>query len=364
MTLRTGCRNTVHAGILLIATLLCSGWSEAADDDFRWVLPSAEALRTVADGIERARDLGDERSLEEGVLRFADLLVRGVPDGAFALSDERWIGPGAYFEEILFLADDATRERWVEKIDLLLAGRLRDRATAEGRALAESLDQRLDRDFPFSSLAGPIRQRRAARLLESGDVESFLALRGDAIPNELRAKLRGTTVEPSAPRVDYRSPLAPSTDTAWPKPRGTRPTPTDRGLEAGTNRWATAVESRRAALDRTRAYWQSSREIRRVDTETGEVVWRSPIFEPPGTVLPGTRLQPAVVGTRIVATARTKIFALDHHTASPVWERPFREFVPPIVTPAAEEGEPDESTPVLDRDILAVSPPVTGPFGV
>ena len=107
--------------------LVTSGAPLPAQDsgtDFRWLPPRADSLRAIIDRIDQARADLDDVQLSAGLEQLTEELSKGIPDGGFPLSPGRWVGPGAYLEELLALLDEPLRKEILPTLDQLIGARL------------------------------------------------------------------------------------------------------------------------------------------------------------------------------------------------------------------------------------------------
>ncbi|MCA8959298.1 MAG: PQQ-binding-like beta-propeller repeat protein [Planctomycetes bacterium] len=350
---------------LLVSTAAIFG---AETSDFRWVFPVPEELRPLADGIEQSRREGRLPAVEEGVLRFVEVLVRSVPDGAFPLSDDHWVGSAQYLSEILELLEPRVRDPLIEKIDLVLGARLEARATPEERSISSGLRRRLHRDFRYSRFAEDALMRRAARLLEQGEVAGYVTLLGSRLPASKRDDLlRMDQTEPPetiaiSPGACLGAvPLAP-----W-SGHADSPAPTSISKPGQTmGRFGTVPAIRLATVDDRSVYWAGDEDLRALDPTTGQPKWRAPFFDSGGTSLPGAIRRPASTAGVVGVVSSSKALGFDAETGERLWEFPLRRLFPlaPRPTPVPDEsGTPtdsEEPKPPLperdDRDLIASSP--------
>ncbi len=364
-------RRILIASVFALA-LGCRLAAAQVESDFSWTVPGPGSLQSIADGIEQSRDSDARRAVEEGVLKFAEALIQGVPDGSFPLSRQRRIGPAAYLAEILQLLDDDDRRGLIDKIDLILTARLNNRSNPTDLAWARSLESRLDRDFPDSSLAPRLKRRRAARLLERGDVYGFLALSPGLDEQRVAALLEvARKSTPPILSLDSGDPLNLIRSMEW---ASNPDDAADQGSGDRTSPWKSPRWIRVPAVDGDRFFWQGDDDLRRLDARSGAMQWKVPFFEHRSRALPGSVAAPSSLGERVVATTRTRVVAVHQDTGQVEWEYPLSRLFPPLTVdsddPDADNPDADNpdalpsETPALDRDIVAVSAPLTGPHGV
>lgn len=357
-----GCRRarTSTTGVLLVAWLLtpslgivfnASPVEAQVNTDSLCQPTRAESLRPLVEALDRARRDGEAAEIRRLCVNLAEQLADATPDGAFAISSDRWLGPGTYMQELLGLIDSPLRGRVLETIDIAVTARLKERtATSDNPSLAAALDVeqllRLDRDFPHLTWGSEARGSLASKLLEAGWIRAF----GKTAPPELIAEFEELGRPPGgaptwSPALD--TPLRVIRWFDWRSSHDTR------------SPYSIPVEHI-PAFDDSWLFLQDADRVTCLDRTTGLERWRTPfLVDPretgslfPAEGLPGSTLEPALLRGHVITSSRRAVTAFESASGNIAWEVHVAEFFGQV------DGGAEELPPAL-----CASAPVTSEAG-
>ncbi len=357
-------RHPMRRVIALLGALLAlipGALAQEGGGDHLWTPPRAEAIRRLAEAIVESRRAGNEAATRDGVLALARALLDGVPDGAFPLSPDRWVGPSLYLqEEMRGLAPESAREV-VTAIDFELGARIRQSGAPPPAAganadqiIPERIAHRIARDFPDSRLAASARERQESAWLEQGHLEAYLdRLDLDASAGneaEIAQRLAPSAQAGGADLPFARQPLSPTIQIEWGSSMY--------GGNAASPWFPFGVEMRCAGAGSS-LYVQGNDELSCFDGDAGTEVWKTPFLWDPPAPIPRTLAAPVIHGSLVVATFADGIIACDRANGALRWHLPLHELFPPAPEEAATANSPPAKTA-----ILSVTPPLSTPRGI
>lgn len=318
--------------LLWSCVALSLAWSPAAAqdsaEDFLCTPTRADTVRGLVDSIDSARRDGNATEVRNRISELANLLLEAIPDGGFAISNARWVGPGAYLNELLELLDEPLRERVIAALRLSLGAQI-----AELGSLSLADQARVVRDFPFLADIDERRQRLADLLLESGAVRSYLDLVVEPPIELLEALSQKAQSGPAPPET----PLDPLDEQRWRTPG------------AGPSPFQDAVLTRKPLLRDRYLFLQGVDKILCLDTQRGIELWETPFLVElnetgnmfPPTPLPGAFLEPTLHRDLVVTTSPRAVTAFSRDRGNVRWELLLSPLFP------GPEGKPNSVPPVL-----------------
>lgn len=319
---------SVNTLILTLLALMLSGNAGVAAapmihraDEPGWIPPFSSELDALVRQVEESRVSGNEVAVRDALAALTERLIDGDPGGCTTVGGGHSIGAGPFLRSTISQLDDRQRKVVLDEIRLRTASRF---AAAPSTGLNTRQDQRLTAtlmDLPKEVFPPRLASQLAEAALERGDLQTWRQLLG-----------RGWTDDPgyeSIPVPSPASPLAVNSGTlVLPKFRSGDPE-----LSASDPIWKSSRGSSGAVSARSRVWIQQPGQIRSIDLESGEEIWRRILPEQSRPLLPRTRLMPVRRQHSIIATLNDKVEAFDGSTGDWLWQVSIDQILGPETEP-------------------------------
>ncbi|MDE0959451.1 MAG: PQQ-binding-like beta-propeller repeat protein [Planctomycetota bacterium] len=323
-----GSESPVNTLILMLLAVLLSGSARGAAatrlhlaDEPGWIPPFSSELDALVRQVEDSRASGDTGAIRDALGAMAERLIDGDPGGSTIIGGGHSIGAGPYLRSTISQLDDRHRKIVLEEIRLRTSNRIVGTPSA---GLDSQADARLTStlmDLPKEVLPRRLTVQLAEAALERCDLQTWRQL--------LR---RGWIDDPgfdSLPSPSVTNPLAvDSGSLVLPRFRSGDPQ-----LSESDPIWKRSRGSSGAVSDRSRVWIQQPGQVRSIDLESGEEIWRRVLPQHSRRLLPRTRLMPVRRQQSIIATLNDKVEAFDGSTGDWLWQVSIDQILGPETEP-------------------------------